>query len=550
MSERPPVYVDGSSGSLERRRHQRQKLSAVVYLDIGESNGGIVIDLSEEGAGVHAVGPLISQGDVILRIQLPDSQTRIETGAQIAWAGKSNRQVGLRFVAMPSEGRARIREWMRSQTPSSEVLPSVSEIAEPLGGREYVASRPRDDKWRSLLAEFESVEREIASRLGEDNGADALRDNEPVRESITGFRTPARTPSHSSGLGITPSNDVDPFSEAARDDAQQIAPNEQPPPFPGKSALAKPKERNTDNADLIHWPVPVSSAVPKAINAPSPSTPVPGAPIDGSGADSGGTVAAAGEVRAELVRPPSRGGLVWKWAGLASLFILLPVISFAIGKWAGFSGTRSPITQASKVPNVAEQTVAHRGFPNAVPNSKNGSAFASAHKVRIEKAESKSNLVPQSRAPAPQPQIPAAPSLSEGSASVPADQPVRVSQPEPSRSVPALADKPAPVVPAPITVAGRILGPSDRFNPAHLTYRFDPDYPPLAEQQRIEGIVELHLVIDADGNVRSVTLLSGSPLLAPAAMAAAQNWRYLPALLNGEPVETEQDAKIEFHLPR
>jgi protein TonB len=106
------------------------------------------------------------------------------------------------------------------------------------------------------------------------------------------------------------------------------------------------------------------------------------------------------------------------------------------------------------------------------------------------------------------------------------------------------------VVPAPITVAGRILGPSDRFNPAHLTYRFDPDYPPLAEQQRIQGIVELHLVIDADGNVRSVTLLSGSPLLAPAAMAAAQNWRYLPALLNGEPVETEQDAKIEFHLPR
>jgi len=57
------------------------------------------------------------------------------------------------------------------------------------------------------------------------------------------------------------------------------------------------------------------------------------------------------------------------------------------------------------------------------------------------------------------------------------------------------------------------------------------------------------LFIGADGTVRSMKLLSGSPLLAPAAMDAANYWQYLPALLNGKPVETDQDIEIDFRLP-
>ena len=119
----------------------------------------------------------------------------------------------------------------------------------------------------------------------------------------------------------------------------------------------------------------------------------------------------------------------------------------------------------------------------------------------------------------------------------------------PSASAPATqASDPSLVVPR--IVAGRKLRPSDRFNPCHLTYRVEPAYPAVAQQQRIEGAVKIHQVIGADGSVQSIKLLTGPPLLVPAAMEAAKYWRYLPALLNGQPVETEQDIEINFRLPR
>jgi len=102
---------------------------------------------------------------------------------------------------------------------------------------------------------------------------------------------------------------------------------------------------------------------------------------------------------------------------------------------------------------------------------------------------------------------------------------------------------------SPRIVAGLILKPSDRFNPCYLAYRVEAAYPQQAEEQRIEGVVKIQQVIGTDGRVRSVKLLSGPPLLASAALEAAQYWRYVPALLNGRAVETEQDVEIEFRLP-
>jgi protein TonB len=93
------------------------------------------------------------------------------------------------------------------------------------------------------------------------------------------------------------------------------------------------------------------------------------------------------------------------------------------------------------------------------------------------------------------------------------------------------------------------LKPSDRFNPCYLAYRVEAEYPPEAQKQQIEGVVKIRQVVGIDGKVRSVKLLTGPPLLVPAALEAARYWRYLPALLNGQPIETEQDVEIEFHLP-
>lgn len=115
--------------------------------------------------------------------------------------------------------------------------------------------------------------------------------------------------------------------------------------------------------------------------------------------------------------------------------------------------------------------------------------------------------------------------------------------------------QPSPVdfVPEPAgprIVDGRVLKPSDRFNPCHLTYRVEPTYPLEAQQQGVQGTVKIHLVIAADGSISSEKFISGPSQLAPAALEAAKYWRYFPALLNGEPVQTEKDVEVPFHLSR
>ncbi len=81
-----------------------------------------------------------------------------------------------------------------------------------------------------------------------------------------------------------------------------------------------------------------------------------------------------------------------------------------------------------------------------------------------------------------------------------------------------------------------------------LVRRVNPTYPPLARQARIQGQVVLHAVIGKDGSIQNLTLVSGHPMLAPAAIEAVKQWRYKPYLLNGEPVEVDTEVLVNFTL--
>jgi TonB family protein len=55
--------------------------------------------------------------------------------------------------------------------------------------------------------------------------------------------------------------------------------------------------------------------------------------------------------------------------------------------------------------------------------------------------------------------------------------------------------------------------------------------------------------ISKTGDVESIQLFSGHPILAPSAIEAVKQWKYKPYLLNGEPVEVETDVTVNFTLP-
>ncbi len=89
---------------------------------------------------------------------------------------------------------------------------------------------------------------------------------------------------------------------------------------------------------------------------------------------------------------------------------------------------------------------------------------------------------------------------------------------------------------------GSILG---REN---LVRRVEAVYPPLAKEARIQGIVRFTITIAKDGTVQKILLVSGPPLLVPAARDALKQWVYMPTFLNGEPVEVISAVDIQFTL--
>lgn len=82
----------------------------------------------------------------------------------------------------------------------------------------------------------------------------------------------------------------------------------------------------------------------------------------------------------------------------------------------------------------------------------------------------------------------------------------------------------------------------------NLVRRVQPEYPQLARQARIQGMVMLQAVISKEGTIENLVVLSGHPMLVRAALDAVQRWRYRPYYLNGQPVEVETQITVNFTL--
>ena len=78
--------------------------------------------------------------------------------------------------------------------------------------------------------------------------------------------------------------------------------------------------------------------------------------------------------------------------------------------------------------------------------------------------------------------------------------------------------------------------------------KIEPKYPKIAIAARVTGVVLLKAVISKEGEIKELQVVSGHPLLVPAAIDAVKQWRYRPYLLNGEPVEVETNITVTFQI--
>ena len=92
-----------------------------------------------------------------------------------------------------------------------------------------------------------------------------------------------------------------------------------------------------------------------------------------------------------------------------------------------------------------------------------------------------------------------------------------------------------------VRVGGQIKEPKKLKNVA-------PEYPDIAKQARVQGIVILECTISPQGRVTDVKVLRSIPLLDEAARAAVLQWVYSPTLLNGVPVPVIMTVTVNFKL--
>jgi protein TonB len=141
-------------------------------------------------------------------------------------------------------------------------------------------------------------------------------------------------------------------------------------------------------------------------------------------------------------------------------------------------------------------------------------------------------VLPVARPVAPAPAQPASPvTMPQPAAPAPAE-------PQPAAALPAAA---VPAVTITSAVDLTYYSASDVDVHPRALREIVPDYPPVADRQRLSGKVRLHLKLEADGRVSDIEIVHADPpeVFNESAIQAFRDARFSPAQRNGRPVRAQ-----------
>jgi len=81
-----------------------------------------------------------------------------------------------------------------------------------------------------------------------------------------------------------------------------------------------------------------------------------------------------------------------------------------------------------------------------------------------------------------------------------------------------------------------------------VSHSVSPGYPLLARQMKVQGSVILQALVNKDGSIEDLRILSGPPILAGAAREAVRQWRFKPHYQGDEAVETLAKITVNFTI--
>jgi TonB family protein len=560
----PGQFVDSN----ERRQHPRHQVNALAYLDIGPDNGGIILNISEGGLALHAVGVLPPEPVMELRIQFSKSTKRLETTGKVAWTSGSKKDAGIEFIDLPEEDYLQIKDWLASQS-SCEPFPAERkpkpELAPPPNKR-------RTDKWIKLAAELPDSPVSIAP---EAVGVGSEPPEQKLDDTFTVDETPPSEPAEPHPANHPDLNATTALLSApllANISENAVHPETPPPSARAEIPSSAPLQSSVVVSGVNTHEVAKNSQTARdsaAINRPGDDFLTRARVVLNAkrraGEEASQQLLADWVAAAQDFWSRNSSGTLTVLAVAAAIFLGLgivvgrsifkptPKITAAVGSFqpnlpqpppvAPVEQSTSNDTADSNRRLAHRQSLAPKDTSHRNGGEKNATRTSDAGVVENEQ-ETPNKIEGENAKPTP-----AESSADSNAVSVTAPVEGPVSTP-PVVAAQAPTSESGYGVPATNDATPRTLAPPDRLLPSYLIYRVAPSYPKEAIDQKIEGTVKIHLIVGRNGRVKDLKVVSGPHVLHQAALDAAQHWRYIPALRNGEPVETEEDISVLFQLPQ
>jgi hypothetical protein len=468
----------------DRRRHPRRTVSSLTYVKLDDTNGGIVLNISEDGLAMTAADVLVGEYLPNMRFQLPKCAQPIEASGKIVWLTESRKGAGIRFVSLSEEHRNQLRQWISSRRSPSEIQDASSAVRK--SAQQMQTPSPRASRavipWVERVGEVEESQPE---ELFPSESSSRVRHE--VKETKAASERPRPAIPQMSELAGSSISDIRwPFwSEQG----------ELPP---------EPRSNKLSLVALVVVFIAISFAV--------------------------GLVLGHGSFEGLLGRVQSM--MPDKYQQAAS----------TVTSPADAVGHSSPSAAPAPEQNAdsATQLPAAPADPApSAPASGNEGTQVTGTPLETSTPASGSENDAKTSDESSEPILVTPPSEGE--------QPFRFTVPEKAVSASssvAVSSQASILVPPEAGSAS--FHQSERLQLGALIFYVEPQYPRGRDQTETEDIVKLRATVGENGQITNVERISGPMPLIPAAMSAVREWRYTPTLLSGRPIQTEEDITIEF----
>jgi TonB family protein len=518
----------------DRRVHVRRPVPSLAYVDMGENNGGIILNIGEDGLATTSAAPLDTDGLARMHFQLPGSSDWLEVSGEIAWISESKREAGLRFVDLSEDVRNRIRGWILSEVPPVEFQP------DGVGAREKV--------WRRLEMPTIGTPQSIPPQSAN-----------PDR--ITQMHAQVSTPTLNAAptlfgaktwVAARPSVVLSPRSWGGTEHRPGVEAGYGP-----RKALVHRRRGRTLAVVVIlgafisfltgWFTAPgTGSRILARFGKTTLKTSETANGVESPPASSVGSVPSPSVQNA----PPHRDEPEPLSSRTDGDFPGGPVSNpRAEARSKGLApATRDTSVVSSKVQIAHPQEHALEPLPvstagNVLSSHAENALPAGPGIVAAQPKETSVTTPPSPNVNQPEGARTAA--RAEPESSLP---PKPAENPEVEKASVSVSFGLYPSIRIPSGLKSQTSRQGATLQIGQLLSRVDPIYPEDAETQRIEGTVKLHAIIAQDGTIQTVEQRSGPALLIPAAADAVRQWRYTPSSVGGQPVEAEEDITITFRL--